>query len=151
MLLELVNEIGLLVFMVLCLIVKAEQLAAQAGDLMTEELHRDFFYDTEAIANVMSSVLIASVVIAACVSMRQAGPAAAQAWQEAFALEEEPPAPESTSTAQKLARRAAARARLRSVLDHRVRRSRCAAHVRRRCGAQPGASRPDGGCEGGAG
>ena len=64
--LAIVEQTSLLVFIVLCVIVKAEQLASEVDEHMTESMYRSFFYDTEAIANVMSSVLIASVVIAAC-------------------------------------------------------------------------------------
>ena len=122
-LLAVVEQISLLVFIVLCLIVKAEQLASLVDDGMTDELHKRFFYDTEAIANAMLGALGIAGTGAALVSIHQAAPVAMGAWYEAFrspldqVAEERAPSRKKREEGRTLAARARARQQLRSVLD----------------------------------
>ena len=118
-LLALVEQTFLLIFMVLCFIVKAEQLALQLPeDQMTEEVHRAFFYDTELIANSMVASLAVAVAVAAFMSLHQATPAVLETWKEAraFGIAESTARGPSTSK-YTAATRASALADLRRVLD----------------------------------
>ena len=123
-LLAVVEQISLLVFIVLCLIVKAEQLASLA-DGMTDEIHKRYFYDTELIANVMIGALGTAVTSAALVSIHQAAPIAMDAWHEAFAspldvVVEKASSRGKRKESQTLAARVRARQKLRSVLDRKA-------------------------------
>jgi len=121
-LLAVVDQAALLMFMVLCLIVKAEQLAEQLpDDQMTDEIYLQFFYDTELIANTMVGSLVVAVSAAALASIHEAAPVAMQFWREALAFMADAVEEEPRSVADLLASaRAAARDKLRVVLDQRA-------------------------------
>lgn len=122
-LLALVEQACLLLFVVLCFIVKAEQLSREVPDIwMTDEVHKRYFYDTESISSVMICTLSAAVTFAALVSLHQVAPVAMQAWQEAYAfgLDEEKPHAGRPDAKVKAAALVRARVVLRNVLDRQV-------------------------------
>ena len=120
-LLALVEQNTVLLFFIVCFIVKAEQLASLVTDWMTDELHKRFFYDTELIASTMLCTLMLAVTAAALVSLHQTAPVAMDLWEEAmaFGLVDHSNA-EKLPTETKAARRAKARERLRVVLSQRA-------------------------------
>ena len=121
--LALVEQKSLLVFLVLCFIVKSEQLAGEVSEVfMTNEVHRSFFYDTELIANTMVRTLGAAVTFAALASLHQTVPIVMHAWREAvaFGLYEQTNSEAQSCAESRAAARAAAQKTLRSVLDQRV-------------------------------
>lgn len=123
-LLAIVEEMSLMMFMVLCIIVKSEHLLLQSPDEVAErtaKLHKQFFYNTEVIANTMVGSLVVSVAVAAAFGLRRAGPMVLRGWQVAFAFNMDDVSNSGPSAAERQrAARAAARARFRAVMQERA-------------------------------
>ena len=136
-LLAIVEQGALLLFVVLCLIAKAESLAREAMSAAPDRainerrIHVQFFHDTEAIADMMVCSLVAAVAFAAVFSMRMAGPDLSYSlsqWSEGFSNMRQDTIgglgsikaqrrAEARRRAQLLARRRAAAQRLRDALN----------------------------------
>ena len=85
-LIVLVEQAALLLFIALCVIVKADQLSAELGKSMTAERHARYFseHGTEAIANLMVGSIVTAVAAAALVSMWQTGREVTEVWPPAM-------------------------------------------------------------------
>ena len=121
-LIAMVEQMSLLIFMVICLVVKTEQLATQMPELwMTEALHKQYFYETEFITSTMASVLVAALTFAALMGLHDAAPVVAMVWREGVAFGLYEVAEKAVSGAElRAAARADAHKQLRGVLDQRA-------------------------------
>ena len=123
-LLAIVEEMSLMMFVVLCIIVKAEHILLQSPDEVAERtarLHTQFFYDTEVIANTMVGSLVVSVSVAAAFGLRRAGPIVLRGWQVAFASNMDYVSNRGPSAAERQkATRVAARAKFHAALQARA-------------------------------
>ena len=130
-----VEQMALLLFILLCLIVRSEQLAKQAGEFLTPGIYRRYFWDIEAMADVMVLSLVGCVGFATFFSVRQVlannleqywkvlrqyWHKLLHCWQDSttHSSDRVQPFVEESNQRARLAARTAAGARLRAALDH---------------------------------
>ena len=126
--LALVGQMSLLVFVVLCIIAKAEQLSQQVATLFTPAVHRAFFHNTESMADLMLGSLVAAFAVAVALGMRKVEVVISSSWSEQWAFDDDASgkaaaaaaALTSPAAAARRAARHAARGRLQTVLARRA-------------------------------
>ena len=125
--LALVGQMSLLVFVVLCIVAKAEQLSQQVGARFTPAVHRAFFYNTELMADLMLGSLVAAFAVAVALGVYRVEAAISASWSEQWAFDDDDDAATaavatqiSPAVAARRAARHAARGRLRVVLERRA-------------------------------
>ena len=104
----LVGQMSLIVFLVLCIIVKAEQLAQEVTTLYTPAVEKAFFHNTALMADVMLGSLVVAIATAVVFGLNKVEVAVSASWNDAWALDDGADAAEEATPA--LLRRAARRA-----------------------------------------
>ena len=121
-----VEQFSLLVVILLCVLIKVDQLAATLDSHMTKDLKGRFEFDSGAVANLMVTALIACIVVAAGLALRRAGTTVSGVWRrvmvhrdgtEEDAEKERQRRAKQAEAQQRAVLRAKARAKLHAVLD----------------------------------
>ena len=125
--LALVGQMSLLVFIVLCIVAKAEQLSQQVGTPFTPAVRGAFFHDTELMADLMLGSLVAAFAVAVALGVHRVEAAISASWSEQWAFDDHDEAATaavatqiSPAAAARRAARHASRDRLRVVLARRA-------------------------------